>query len=54
MLDGSITLVRGMTTKSAGPADLLSGTTRRDTDILRILRHINSGMLYRFIVEDSS
>jgi hypothetical protein len=35
-------------------ANLLSGTNIRDTDILRILCHTNSGMLYRFIVWDSS
>jgi hypothetical protein len=51
---GNENRIRGMTKKSAGPADLLCGTTIRDTDILRILRHTNSGMHYRFIAQDSS
>jgi hypothetical protein len=43
--------VRGMMKNSAAHADLLSGSYRRVSVILSILRLTNLGMLYRFIVE---
>jgi hypothetical protein len=56
-VDGSLVMfrlpVRGVTTKSAALANLLCRTNIRDMVILTLLRHTNSGMLYRFIVEDS-
>jgi hypothetical protein len=50
---GTTAATGGATKTSVALANLLSETTARDAVILRLLRHANSGMLSRFVAEDS-